>query len=350
MPSLKGIRHILQGLLDLSKTLRGTLSQMQRSLAQVPNAVCSPTVAFFEDAHGSTFQIDSIGLVDTWTIFNAVLREKFATSPGLARVRNGTFRLHDGFGAYEIDQIRCDFKVAFRPGRRIRMSILFEYFEVNTEKCPICGSENTEEVDSGNSCVECQFWYKSVQDGDAPTENDIETPASHERQSLAGRIPDLHRFGLAKAKKDLPGEFARISITAAPESAFDHTNTHTSSVQSLESFDPVLFGDYRDSRDDTDDGGDSTFDFFDEARNPAPLEFADPRNPFGIFRSPQQIAPTLPVPITRTANLPIRSRNLMAEMDKIRDGDEEHANHRPTNTQPNSLPGRDRLVSCNDIW
>ena len=121
------------------------------------------------------------------------------------------------------------------------------------------------------------------------------------------------------------------------------------SVPSLDSFDPVLFGDYRDSNDAIVGGGDFTGGFFDEALNPVPFDYASPTNLFGILQSPQQANASLSVPSTGAPNAPSPSKNLMANMDKIRDGgDDDHG--LPSAKQVQKRDGSGTLISCNSIW
>ena len=118
------------------------------------------------------------------------------------------------------------------------------------------------------------------------------------------------------------------------------------SVPSLDSFDPVLFGDYRDSQDAILGGGDFTGGFFDEALNPSSFDYASPSNLFGIL-SPQQTNASLSVP-TGPANAPSPSKNLMADMDKICEGGDE--NYGLPSEQSNKTDSSGNLISCNNIW
>ena len=119
------------------------------------------------------------------------------------------------------------------------------------------------------------------------------------------------------------------------------------SVPSLDSFDPVLFGDYRDSQDAILGGGDFTGGFFDEALNPAPFDYSSPSNLFGIL-SPQQTNASLSVPTSGAANAPSPSRNLLADMDKIRDGGDDDYGLPSGQTKKTDENGK--LISCNSIW
>ncbi|KAM0723756.1 hypothetical protein Q7P37_000746 [Cladosporium fusiforme] len=135
--------------------------------------------------------------------------------------------------------------------------------------------------------------------------------------------------------------------------AFDINNANYN-VPQLDSFDPVLFGDYRDNTQDNILGNDFSAGFFDDALNTStPLDYGSPSNLFGILQ-------TLPQPMQQpSTTAPAPSRNLMAEIDKTRDGgDEDYGlpNMQPQQTaqsQQAATTKKDssgKLISCNSIW
>ncbi|KAK4549333.1 hypothetical protein LTR36_006330 [Oleoguttula mirabilis] len=120
------------------------------------------------------------------------------------------------------------------------------------------------------------------------------------------------------------------------------------SVQSSATFDPVLFGDYRENQNTSFGGiGDFSNGFFDEALNSAPYDFGSPSNLFGILQSPQQTHGTLKAN-SGQANASVPSRNLMAEIEKTRDGGDD--DYGLTNIQQKKSEGSGKLISCNNIW
>lgn len=136
--------------------------------------------------------------------------------------------------------------------------------------------------------------------------------------------------------------------------AFDLSNSNSAyNVPQLDSFDPVLFGDYRDTSQDNMFGGtDFNNDFFNDALNQsAPIDYSSPSNLFGILQ-------TLPQPSPQTSNNPGPSRNLMAEMDKTRDGGDDdyglpaslQQNPQPQQTTATKKDSTGKLISCNNIW
>lgn len=106
-------------------------------------------------------------------------------------------------------------------------------------------------------------------------------------------------------------------------------------------FDPVLFGDYRDTQDAI-IGGDGDFNngFFDDA---FPYDFASPLN-FNL-NSPKQPQQTVPA-----------SRNLLAEVERAREGsDDEMLPPQPTAqqlAQKDHIPlaQAEKMLNCNTIW
>ena len=121
------------------------------------------------------------------------------------------------------------------------------------------------------------------------------------------------------------------------------------SIPSVDTFDPQLFGDYRDSQDAIVGGGDFTGGFFDEALNPAHFDYPSPSNLFGILQSPSQTNALLNVNNKTAANAPTPSQNLMAEMEKTRDGvDDEYG--LPSTQQKKKEETKNKMISCNNIW
>lgn len=108
-------------------------------------------------------------------------------------------------------------------------------------------------------------------------------------------------------------------------------------VPSANAFDPVLFGDYRDSNDAIVGGSDFTGGFFDEALNPGPYDFGSPSNLFGILQSPQQANTQVPA-----------SQKFLDEVNKNRDGvSDDYGCPNSKKVDENSSA---KLISCNNIW
>jgi len=120
------------------------------------------------------------------------------------------------------------------------------------------------------------------------------------------------------------------------------------SAPSMSQFDPVLFGDYRESNDAIVGAGDFSGGFFDDALNTAPFDYGSPSNLFGILQSPQQThasTATTGKPPNTHAQPP--SKALMAEMEKARDGGDDDYGLPSAQAKKND---EGKLISCNNIW
>jgi len=154
---------------------------------------------------------------------------------------------------------------------------------------------------------------------------------SHE--SPANKDKHADSFGQKQFSEN--GGFANVN----PQNGTNASYTDYS-VPSLGNFDPVLFGDYRETNDAIVGGGNFTGGFFDDALTSAPFDFNSPSNLFGILQSPQQSNAML----GNAENAPTPSRNLIAEIEKTRDGGDED-----TGASAKS-EGSGKMISCNNIW
>lgn len=173
--------------------------------------------------------------------------------------------------------------------------------------------------------------------------------------SSTGTSPEpSHGSPMNKANQSTNGTrqqspLAVSSSTATSNNLFSTTNDF--GLPSLETFDPVLFGDYRESNDAIVGGGDFTGGFFDEALQP--FDYSSPTNLFGILQSPQPKTQQLQISNSGAANAPTPSANLMAEIDKARDGgDDDYGLPSTATTQPSRPLKKDegKFISCNNIW
>jgi AP-1-like factor len=127
------------------------------------------------------------------------------------------------------------------------------------------------------------------------------------------------------------------TLPTGPISSTSNFGTIDYSVPSTAGFDPVLFGDYRESQAAIVGAGDFTGGFFDDALYSAPVDYNSPSSLFGILQSPQQTKASPVATQTNAAGAP-SSKSLIAEMEKARDGDE----------SATSVDGK--FISCNKIW
>ena len=214
------------------------------------------------------------------------------------------------------------------------------------------GTKNTNDVNGGDSTAGLNRVFQfnstgSTSDSASPS-NSSGSQWNANANSSCGTSPEPSYDSPANKSKGIE-TINENGILADPspmlsDGQFGALNGY--SVPSLDSFDPVLFGDYRDTQDAILGGGDFTGGFFDDALNPAPFDMASPSNLFGILQSPQQMNSSLTVP-NGAANAPSPSKNLMAEMDKARDGGDDDYGL-PISATQRTESGK--LISCNNIW
>lgn len=141
---------------------------------------------------------------------------------------------------------------------------------------------------------------------------------------------------------------ANLNSQSSMNSIYGFGNNDFTNTTSLNTFDPVLFGDYRDTNDAIVGGGDFTGGFFDEALAGVPFDYQSPSNLFGILQSPQQNQATLPAQNDKSANGPTPSRNLMAEIEKTCDGGDD--DYGLPGAQKKTKTAEGKYISCNNIW
>ena len=155
-------------------------------------------------------------------------------------------------------------------------------------------------------------------------------------------------------------QYANFSQQPSISSNLSNSLTNDNSVftpSTTQAFDPVMFGDYRENQDSLGgNGGDFTGGFFDDALNTGAFDFGSPSNLFGILQSPQQINAPLKTPNQNQAPGQAPSRNLLAEIEKTRNGGDDDYGlpvSQPSQpSQPAQAQTKDgkKLISCNNIW
>lgn len=134
---------------------------------------------------------------------------------------------------------------------------------------------------------------------------------------------------------------AQFSFTQLPtqnNNDFNLGNFDNFSVPQVDTFDPVLFGDYRDTNENIVGGGNFNNGFFDDSLNSASLDWGSPSNLFGI------LSPAAP----QASNAITPSRNLISECDKVRDGGDD--DYGLPGTQKPASGDSGKLISCTKIW
>ncbi|KAK4565339.1 hypothetical protein LTR86_003956 [Recurvomyces mirabilis] len=199
--------------------LQGQLNLVQKSIEAIPDRIISQSLACFVDAHGSSFTLDT-RLTWTWETFTAILRDNHKNLPGLRRVQQGMYRLHNQYDSSEVD-MRKPFTIAFRPGCEVWMSMTFDEQEIMLGSCPKCdaAAEHTKQVLI--TCSNCQLKYKTVQEGLGILVNNVDNDESGQNWAFtasdAENLTSTHSDAAAGAggftHDSRPSDFERVTIT-----------------------------------------------------------------------------------------------------------------------------------------
>ncbi|KAL9079208.1 MAG: hypothetical protein Q9157_001877 [Trypethelium eluteriae] len=73
------------------------------SCSKIPSQLSFEQPVSFQDAHGRMLPIQ-VAWIDTWDHFETMLKWKFSTLPGLAKIERGEYVLTDPFGTKDIDR------------------------------------------------------------------------------------------------------------------------------------------------------------------------------------------------------------------------------------------------------
>lgn len=127
-------------------------------LSRMPRQVEFDNPITFEDAHNRLCPLNMQWL-DTWEHFETVLKWKFSNVPGLQKIEIGECVLHDVF--YKADVVRLGaIEKAFRPERRINMSMVFKLQGSKQTICPKCLTPMLELPRSGTNYENCGLYYR----------------------------------------------------------------------------------------------------------------------------------------------------------------------------------------------
>ncbi|ORY18387.1 hypothetical protein BCR34DRAFT_554139 [Clohesyomyces aquaticus] len=169
--------------------------------------------AVFEDAHGRLFPIH-LQWTDSWEAFEDILRCKFKNVPGLGKVLRGEYILRDSYSATDVVVRSRPFEHIFRPGRRIDMSVIFQFWNCELRLCPRCRTPGPDCSEKDMTCPSCGLWYRwskqeeIVDIGDTPERR---FPGGSEGQlSEAPRSPP-------SIEESSPADFSRVRLRAFPD-------------------------------------------------------------------------------------------------------------------------------------
>jgi hypothetical protein len=100
-------------------------------------------------------------------IFDLILRKRFEKRHGHQKVLKGEFAIEEGTTGKDVS-CQHEFCLAFHPGQKIDMSMVFSDFDSSTNHCPRCGtkSEASAEVRTQWSAIKLRrgiFWLILIQ-------------------------------------------------------------------------------------------------------------------------------------------------------------------------------------------
>jgi hypothetical protein len=74
-------------------------------------------------------------------ILDVILIERFEKRPGHQKVLNGEFAIEEGITGRDISR-ETEFKMCFRPGQKIDMSMIFSDLDASNNHCPRCRTKS----------------------------------------------------------------------------------------------------------------------------------------------------------------------------------------------------------------
>jgi hypothetical protein len=130
---------------------------IQNIITRIPGQVDRQQPVYFEDAHGrvAPFHIEFINSFDA---FQAVMEVRFRHVPGLKKVQNFEYAIHESSSKRKLD-LTAPWDSIFLPGRKVNMSMVFRRPQTSISSCPGCQTEN--EMDSSDKGSEIQ-WYANI--------------------------------------------------------------------------------------------------------------------------------------------------------------------------------------------
>ncbi|GAB7363467.1 hypothetical protein MBLNU230_g3739t1 [Neophaeotheca triangularis] len=185
--------------------------------------------------------------------------------------------------------------------------------------------------------------------------------------SSCGTSPEPSYNSPGEKEKSMEGLYSKISPQQNQTQQYNNNNNNNNNglqansnnfapmngntdmnVPSLDSFDPVLFADYRDNQDDFLGNNDFGSNFFDDALNTGAFDYASPSNLFGILQSPQPAQQHAKPVQNAPSSGATPSRNLMAGIEKTREGGDD--DYGLPDAQVSKKEEAGKLISCNNIW
>ncbi|KAI9687716.1 MAG: hypothetical protein M1822_001796 [Bathelium mastoideum] len=178
---------------------------------KVSQQVCFDQPICFQDAHGRMLPIQMVW-IDTWEHFETMLKWKFSDVPGLKKIERGEYVVCDTSGKKDIDR-RQAIQSAFRPGRKIDMSMVFQR-TLASQRCPKCEAEASLRLDVDN------HWYGSYSEPMSFKRKPSTTPGTYDHLPRDVQRLPADSSGLRKCSNktktgeevDAISDFTRVRI------------------------------------------------------------------------------------------------------------------------------------------
>ena len=148
------LHSIMLKVLNTNMKIYQMVFEMQKLQFQLPAQVDRQQPISFEDAHGriAPFHIE---FINSFEAFQAVIEVRFRHVPGLKKVQNIQYVIHDLSSKRKLD-LTAPWDSVFLPGRKVNMSMVFRRPQTSMSSCPGCLTEN--EIDDSNKGSEIK-WY-----------------------------------------------------------------------------------------------------------------------------------------------------------------------------------------------
>lgn len=146
------LKLLVTNVMESNAKISITVLQIEQLLSNIPPQVDRQQPIVFEDAHGRQLPLH-IELINSFPAFQAVLEARFRDVPGLKKVKNLEYTVHDVASRRKIDLTK-PWESTFRPGRRMNMSVIFQQNQAQSSSCPGCFSENIVVGDDTNEDVQ----------------------------------------------------------------------------------------------------------------------------------------------------------------------------------------------------
>ncbi|KAH8819392.1 hypothetical protein F5884DRAFT_10370 [Xylogone sp. PMI_703] len=118
-----------------------------------------------EDAIGRISPVH-MDFINSWEAFDAILRLRFENVQGYKKVQNNEYILQEHATRREIARTR-PWNLAFLPGQRVDMSLIFtkkaeEAEATPSTSCPNCHAVSHQSQDVEVQCLDCGMWFRRI--------------------------------------------------------------------------------------------------------------------------------------------------------------------------------------------